>query len=85
MVSSESDLVIRGYRIYRLIWVASYGETFEMGNIFCPFAVTVVRDGEIISHVPKLISAACSLFLQHSGSIKCKVTGSRQYSRSSSR
>ena len=31
--------------------------------------------------MPKLISAACSLFLQHGGSIKCKVTGSRQYSR----
>ena len=31
--------------------------------------------------MPKLISAAASLFLRYSGSIKCKVTGSRQYSR----
>ena len=26
------------------------------GNNFDPFAVAVIRDGEIISHVPKLIS-----------------------------
>jgi len=41
-------------------WVASYGETFncmrETGNIFDPFAVAVVKDGEIIGHLPKLIS-----------------------------
>ena len=48
------------------IWEASYGETFhcmrETGNSFDPFAVAVVRDGEIIAHVPKLISAAASQF-----------------------
>jgi len=53
----------------------------EIGNLFDLFAVAVVRGGEIIGHVPRLISAACSLFLRHSSSIKCKVTGSRQYSR----
>ena len=48
------------------IWEASYGETFhcmrETGNSFDPFAVAVVRDGEMIAHVPKLISAAASQF-----------------------
>ena len=53
----------------------------ETGNTFDPFAVVVVRDGEIISHVPKFVSAASSLFLQHSGLIKCNVMGSQQYSR----
>ena len=84
-ISFEYDSVIRGYHIYKEIWEASHGETFdcvrETGNRFDPFAVAVIRDGEIIGHVPKLISAAASLFLRHSGSIKCKVTGSRQYSR----
>ena len=64
--SFECDLVIRGYHIYKEIWEASYGEMFhcmrETGNSFDPFAVTVVRDGEIIGHVPKLISAASSQF-----------------------
>ena len=53
----------------------------EAGNIFDLFVVAVVRDGKIICHVPRLISAACLLFLQNSSSIKYKVTGSRQYSR----
>ena len=53
----------------------------DTGNSFDPFAIAVVRDGEIIGHVSKLISAAASLFLRHGGSIKCKVTRSRQYSR----
>ena len=50
----------------------------ETRNDFDPFAVAALRDGEIIS---KLISAAWLLFVRHSGSIKCNVTGSRQYSR----
>ena len=66
--SFEYDLVIHGYHIYKEIWEARYGEMFhcmrETGNSFDPFAVTVVRDGEIIGHVPKLISAASSQF-QH--------------------
>ena len=54
----------------------------ETGNRFDSFAIVVIsEDGEIIGHVPKLISAAASLFLRYSGLIKCKVTGSRQYSR----
>ena len=52
--------------ISKEIWAASYGETFhcmtETGNIFDLFAVAVVRDGEIIGHLPKLISAASSQF-----------------------
>ena len=33
------------------------------------------------SHVPRKISAICSLFLHRNGTIHCKVTGSRRYSR----
>jgi len=72
MVSFECNSVIRGYQA---IWVASYGETFncirEIGNLFDPFAV--VRGDKIISHVPRLLSVACSLFLRHSGSISAKL------------
>ena len=77
------ELVVRGYHIYQEIWEASCGQTFlclqEEGNAFDPFAVSVVRAGDIIGHVPK-ISAACSLFLRNRGSVQCTVTGSRQYS-----
>lgn len=71
-MSFEYDLVICVYHIYKEIWEASHGETFncvretgnkETGNSFDPFAVAVRRDGEIISHMLKLISGAASLFL----------------------
>ena len=69
-ISFEYGSVIRGYHIYKEIWEASHGETFdcvrETGNRFDPFAVAVIsEDGEIIGHVPKLISAAASLFLRY--------------------
>ena len=71
---------VRGYHIYQEIWEASCGQTFpclrEEGNPFDPFAVSVVRTGDIIGHVPRRISAACSLFLWNGGSIQCTVTGS---------
>ena len=64
---------------------ASCGQTFpclrEEGNPFDLFAVSVVRAGNIIGHVPRKISAACSLFLRNRGSIQCTITGGRQYSR----
>ena len=44
------------------------------------FAVAVVKDSNIVGHVPKKISSICSLFLRQSGSIICHVTGNRQYS-----
>jgi len=76
---------VQGYHIYQEIWEASCGQTFpclrEEGNPFDPFAVSVVRTGDIIGHVPRRISAACSLFLRNGGSIQCTVTGSRRYSR----
>ena len=33
-----------------------------------------------MGHVPRRISAACALFLQHHGSIRCEITGDRRYS-----
>ena len=62
--------MIRGYHIYKEIWEASHGEKFdcvrETGNRFDPFAVAFIsEDGEIIGHVPKLISAAASSLLQY--------------------
>lgn len=71
--------------MYKEIWEASCGQVFpclrEVGNAFDPFAVSVVRDSDIIGHVPRKISATCSLFLRNRGTVKCTVTGTRQFSR----
>jgi len=76
------ESAVRDYHIYQKFWEASYGKTFpclqEEGNLFDPFALSVVRAGDIIGHVPRKISAACSLFLWNCGSIQCTVTGNRR-------
>ena len=57
--SFECYWVIRGYNIYG-DWGSQLHCMRETGNSFDLFAVAVVSDGEIIGHVPKLISAAAS-------------------------
>ena len=78
------DSVVRGYHVYKDVWEATRGEvlncTRETGNAFDPFAVSVIKRGNVVGHVPKKISALCSLFMRCGGTIHCKVTGSRQYS-----
>ena len=79
------ESVIRGYHEYKDVWVAVVGElmlcTREPTNWEDQFAVAVTKDSNIVGHVPRKISALCTLFLRQSGSITCPVTGSRQYSR----
>ena len=81
----EIDSCIRGYHGYKEVWTSNGDEilscTREVGNIHDPYAVSMVHEfGIVVGHVPRKISAVCSLFLLRGGSINCKVTGSRRYS-----
>lgn len=76
--------MVRGYHVYQDIWDAIVHEELacarELDNLRDPFAVAVVKSRQTVGHVPKKISSVCSLFLQHGGSITCKVTGRRRRS-----
>ena len=80
-----TDSVIRGYHEYRSIWEAAFGEVLqcqrERANSHDPHAVAVVKDGNVVGHVPRKLSAICAMFLHRGGSITCQVNGRRQYSR----
>ena len=82
--SFEVDAMVRGYHVYKDIWVAHVGEVLpccrETSNRHNPFAVSVKKNGTIVGHVPRKISTLCSLFLRKGGSIYCCVTGVRRYS-----
>ena len=84
METTQISLVIRGHHIYKDVWEPIHGQILqcarERSNRFNPFAVSIVNSDEIMGHVPRRISAACALFLQHHGSIRCEVTGDRRYS-----
>ena len=75
---------IRGYHVYQTIWEVRIGEVLtccrEANNAKDRYAVCVLKNDEIVGHLPKKVSKLFSLFIRRSGSITCEVTGSRQYS-----
>ena len=76
---------MRGYHAYQGIWDADLGEQLpcqrEPMNTKDPFAVAVVKSQVTVGHIPRKISSICSMFLRHGGTINCRVTASRRYSR----
>ena len=50
------------------------------GNAVDAYAVAVIKDGTIVSHLPRRISRLCTLFIRRGGVIQCQVTGRRKYS-----
>ena len=46
-----------------------------------PFAVAVMKSGEIVGNVPQSLSCVCSMFLRRGGSTACSITGGRQHSK----
>ena len=71
--------------LYQGIWDADLGEQLpcqrEPMNSKDPFAVAVVKSHVTVGHIPRKISSICSMFLRHGGTINCRVTASRRYSR----
>ena len=64
------EVMIRGYHEYQSIWEAEVGENLtcirEPGNVRDPYAVAVTKpeSSTIVGHVPRKMSAICSLFLR---------------------
>ena len=54
---------VRGYHVYRERWTAVIGEVLscrrEPGNASDPFAVGVMKEREIVGHVPRFYSCIC--------------------------
>ena len=80
----EVSSVVRGYHVYKETWTPFLTEHLkckrEEGSHKDRYAVAVVRHDSVVGHIAQRISAACSLFIQKNGSIKCTITGTRQYS-----
>ena len=78
------DLCVHGYHVYGEVWQAVVRESLvcerEARNVHDRYAVSVKKNGQIISHLPRIIARVCSLFLRRGGSIHCTVSGTRRYS-----
>ena len=63
-----AESCIRGHHVYQCEWTPVLGEELqcqrESTNANDPYAVAVRKDDNVVGHVPRRISAACSLFIQ---------------------
>ena len=84
METYEVESCVRGYHIYKTTWNPALGEELdcqrEHGNAQDRYAVAVKCRHTTVGHIPRKISAACSIFLSRSGNIRCKITGTRRFS-----
>ena len=84
MEEFEVSSIVRGYHIYKETWTPFLTEHLECkreeGNYKDRYAVAVLRHDSVVGHIARRISAACTLFIQKNGSIKCTITGKRHYS-----
>ncbi len=73
--------VIRGHHIYKETWTPHIDEELiagcEEGNVYDRHAVAILKDGEVVGHMPRTIARYSWYFLKR-GSIKCVVTGRRK-------
>ena len=76
--------VIRGFHVYQAVWSPVLGEELatqqEHDNPEDRYAVSVLKSGTVVGHIPREISKTCWSFIARNGEIKCKVTGRRQRS-----
>ena len=69
----SADSVIRGHHVYKDVWILVVGEDWmcqcELGYPRDPLAIFVFKDSTIVGHVPRKVSAICSMFLQMEGAL----------------
>ena len=60
IVKFPFDSAVRGYHVYKVVWKPTIGEKLqadqELGNEADKFAVTVVKNNEIVGHLPRKYS-----------------------------
>ena len=85
MESVEIASCVRGHHVYKATWKPKAGEKLECrreeDKLHYPYAVAMKKGEKIVGHVPRKISAACSLFLKKEDTtITCTVTGITEFS-----
>ena len=82
--SVQLESFVRGHHVYQILvsWTPNFGEVLlvkiELTNEYDRFAVAVLKDGEVVGHVPQALSKAIFFSLRYDGNVAfCEVTGER--------
>ena len=77
------DSAVRGYHVYKVVWKPTIGKKLEadqeLGNEADKFAVKVVKNNEIVGHLPREYSRILWYFIARGGKICVEVTGRRRH------
>ena len=77
METLKKNSIVTGHHIYQTIWTAFIGEMLpaeiEEDNLYDRYAVSLMRDGKIVGHMPHSISKVSWHFLKHGSTIKCEA------------
>ena len=70
---------VRGHHVYHTVWTPVIGDVLpvkrEETNLYDRFAVAVLKDGEVVGHVPRVLSKTTSFFLRYEGNVVfCEIT-----------
>ena len=63
------------------MWTPTVGEIIRNRNTSDPHAVAVLKNTDIVGHVPRDISRIFSFFLLHGGVITCEEIGHRKFGK----
>ena len=71
--ASSWQSAVRGYPVYKVVWKPTIGEKLqgdqELGNEADKFAVKVVKNNEIVDHLPREYSRTLWCFIARGGMI----------------
>ena len=77
------DSAVRGYHVYNVVWKPAIGEKLQadqdLGNEADKFAMKVVKNKEIVGHLPREYSQTLWYFIARGRKIRVKVTGCRHH------
>ena len=80
--SFVKESVVRGHHVYKVVWTPVIGELLplraEDNNEHDAHAVAVIKDSDVVGHVPRSISRVVWFFLERGGNIICRITGKRK-------
>ena len=74
----EFQSYVTGHHVYKDIWTPTLGEKLSTAakpeNHHEKYAVKVLKENEVVGHVPRDISKYCTSALLCGGTIKCEIT-----------
>ena len=81
----EFQSYVIGHHVYKDIWTPTLGEKLstaaEPENHHEKYPVKVLKENEVVGHVPRDISKYCTSALLCGGTIKCEIAWKRQDKR----